>query len=118
MKCPVESCHFHVFREWEAENPRSRNFTGVYRCPRHGVMRVSGRIERTPETKIIVYWHAACPEHGTDTVVSDRIHQIHTCMVCHRSMVLDENGKWIERDALPCRGRKSPEALLRPAAQA
>jgi len=118
MKCPVDSCHFHLFREWEAENPRSRNFTGVYRCPKHGVMRVSGRIGKTDDSKMIVHWHAACPEHGTDTVVTDRLHQIHTCMVCHRSMVLNENGKWIERDALPYRDRETERAPRNAAARA
>ncbi|HOI95601.1 MAG TPA: hypothetical protein PK250_12920 [Syntrophobacter fumaroxidans] len=107
MKCPVEGCGFHVFKSWEAEIPSRLNFTGVYECPRHGLLKASGRYDPKTREKTILHYHLACPEHGTDTVVKGA-DGIHVCMVCHRSMTADDVAKRIHRGPLPDSDRAEP----------
>jgi|GEM_PF-1968520 len=108
MKCPVNGCEFELFRQWEANIPSRRNFTGVFACPRHGVMKASGVFDPVSHRKDILYFNLACPEHGTDSVVVDARHGIHTCMVCHRSWTADAEGKHIHRGPLPDPGDQGP----------
>lgn len=108
MKCPVDGCEFELFRQWEANIPSRRNFTGVFTCPRHGVMKVSGVFDPASHRKDILYFNFACPDHGTDSVVVDVRHGVHTCMVCHRSMTADGSAKRIHRNPLPDSDRAEP----------
>lgn len=87
MNCPA--CSRHGIRRalleiWEFRKPagpRSQgHFTGVYSCPAHGMLRLSGKeIEGADR---VCHFHPACPEHGTEHVV--QVNDTGRDFCCHR----------------------------------
>jgi len=87
IKCPV--CGGEARPKWEAAGAAHPYFIGDYFCPLHeGSIRASGYVRDGQRT--VLYFHPACPDHGTDHVVPDVDRRLFYCGICGRRMEIFE----------------------------
>jgi hypothetical protein len=76
MKCPI--CQLDMSAKHESSGHSW--FSGTYRCTRHGIMRVSGRVFDDGERRV-THWLPSCQEHGF-VAVTQTNHDRYLCLAC------------------------------------
>lgn len=76
MRCPMCQLEMAVKHESSGQSW----FAGTYRCVRHGLMRVSGRV-LDDGARWVTHWLPSCQEHGFVAVTRTN-HDRFRCLAC------------------------------------